>query len=54
MLLRYSLNDEARAQQIENAVQKVLQQGLRTGDIYEEGTQLVSCSGMGDAVLAAL
>ena len=54
MLLRYSLNDEARAQQIENAVQKVLQQGLRTGDIYEEGTKLVSCSEMGDAVLAAL
>ena len=38
MLLRYSLNDEARAQQVESAVQKVLQQGLRTGDIYEEGT----------------
>ena len=54
MMLRYSLNDEARAQQVENAVQKVLQQGLRTGDIYEEGTKLVSCSEMGDAVLAAL
>ena len=54
MLLRYSLNDEARAQQVESAVQKVLQQGLRTGDIYEEGTKLVSCSEMGDAVLAAL
>ena len=54
MLLRYSLNDEARAAQVENAVQKVLEQGLRTGDIYEQGTQLVSCSGMGDAVLAAL
>lgn len=54
MLLRYSLNDEARAQQVENAVQKVLQQGLRTGDIYEEGTKLVSCSEMGDAVLASL
>ena len=54
MLLRYSLNDEARAQQVESAVQKVLQQGLRTGDIYEEGTKLVSCSEMGDAALAAL
>ena len=54
MLVRYSLNDEDRAQQIVTAVQKVLQQGLRTGDIYEEGTQLVSCSEMGDAVLAAL
>lgn len=54
MLLRYSLNDEARAKQVENAVGKVLEQGLRTADIYEEGTQLVSCSAMGDAVLAAL
>jgi len=54
MLLRYSLNDEARAVQVENAVQKVLEQGLRTADIYEAGTKLVSCSGMGDAVLAAL
>ena len=54
MLLRYSLNDEARAQQIEHAVQKVLEQGLRTGDIFEDGCKLVSCSEMGDAVLSAL
>ena len=47
-------DDETRARQVENAVQKVLEQGLRTGDIYEEGTKLVSCSEMGDAVLAAL
>lgn len=54
MLVRYSLNDEARAKQIENAVQKVLEQGIRTGDIFEDGCKLVSCSEMGDAVLAAL
>ena len=54
MLLRYSLNDEARATQVEQAVQKVLQQGLRTGDIFEQGTTLVSCSDMGDAVIANL
>ena len=54
MLLRYSLNDEARAKQIENAVQKVLEQGLRTADIFEDGCTQVSCSEMGDAVLAAL
>ena len=54
MLLRYSLNDEVRAKQIENAVQKVLEQGIRTADIFEEGCQLVSCSQMGDAVIAAL
>lgn len=54
MLLRYSLNDEARATQVEQAVQKVLQQGLRTGDIFEQGTTLVYCSDMGDAVIANL
>ncbi len=54
MLLRYSLNDDARATQVEQAVQKVLQQGLRTGDIFEQGTTLVSCSDMGNAVIANL
>jgi 3-isopropylmalate dehydrogenase len=42
------------ADRIEKAVQKVLQQGLRTADIYTEGTQLVSTVQMGDAVVAAL
>ena len=54
MLLRYSLNDEARAVQVESAVQRVLEQGYRTGDIFEAGAKRVSCSEMGDAVLAAL
>ncbi|OAV29498.1 3-isopropylmalate dehydrogenase [Moraxella catarrhalis] len=54
MLVRYSLNDENRAVQIEKAVQKVLEQGYRTADIYEDGTTLVSCDEMGEAVLNAL
>ena len=54
MLLRYSLQDEARATQVENAVQTVLRQGLRTADIAEAGVSPVSCSQMGDALLAAL
>ncbi len=54
MLLRYSLQDEARAAQIENAVKSVLAQGLRTADIFEDGTTLVGCDAMGDAVVAAL
>ncbi|MCP2040187.1 3-isopropylmalate dehydrogenase [Neisseria sp. HSC-16F19] len=54
MLLRYSLGDEAAAKRVEAAVGKVLAQGYRTGDIFEDGTRLVSCSEMGDAVLAAL
>lgn len=54
MLLRYSLNNEDAAQRIETAVGKVLAQGLRTSDIFEEGCTRISCSQMGDAVLAAL
>ncbi|WP_373019849.1 3-isopropylmalate dehydrogenase [Thiomicrorhabdus sp.] len=54
MMLRYSLGREDLAEKIEDAVGKVLDQGLRTGDIYSEGCQLVTCSEMGDAVVAAL
>lgn len=54
MLLRYSLNENAQAVRVENAVRKVLEQGLRTADIYEAGTQLVGTREMGDAVLKAL
>jgi 3-isopropylmalate dehydrogenase len=54
MLLRYSLNQPSHAQRIEAAVQAVLEQGLRTADIFEEGTTKVSTSQMGDAVLKAL
>ena len=54
MMLRYSLGMEEAAVRIENAVKKVLAQGYRTGDIRSEGCKLVSCSEMGDAVVAAL
>jgi 3-isopropylmalate dehydrogenase len=54
MMLRYTLAQEAAAQRIEKAVKKVLGQGLRTADIYTGGAKKVSCSEMGDAVVAAL
>ncbi|HLU18678.1 MAG TPA: 3-isopropylmalate dehydrogenase [Pusillimonas sp.] len=54
MLLRYSLGKADQAQKIEQAVQAVLEQGLRTADIFEEGLTKVSTSEMGDAVLKAL
>ena len=54
MMLRFSLNQEAAAQRIEAAVQKVLAQGLRTPDIYSEGTTKVGTAQMGDAVVQAL
>lgn len=54
MLLRYSLQQEEAAQRIEKAVETVLEKGLRTTDIYSEGTQKVSTTEMGDAVVQAL
>lgn len=54
MMLRYTFNDEANAQRIENAVKKALAQGFRTADIWTEGTSKVGCAAMGDAVVAAL
>lgn len=54
MMLRYSLNASGSADRIEKAVDAVLDQGLRTADIYSEGTKKVSTSEMGEAVLSAL
>ncbi len=54
MMLRFSLNQPEAAARIEAAVQKVLEQGLRTGDIWSEGTTKVNTQQMGDAVVAAL
>src|SRR6201997_2078086 len=41
MMLRYSLNEEAAADAIEAAVRRVIDDGLRTGDIWSEGTRRV-------------
>jgi len=54
MMLRFSLNQEAAAARIEDAVKTVLAQGLRTKDIFSDGTQQVSTGAMGDAVVKAL
>jgi 3-isopropylmalate dehydrogenase len=54
MMLRYTLGLEEQATRIEAAVQKVLAQGYRTGDIYTEGTKKVGTREMGQAVLDAL
>jgi 3-isopropylmalate dehydrogenase len=54
MMLRYTFNQEDAAQRIENAVKKVLAQGLRTRDIAGEGFQIIGTRAMGDAVLSHL
>jgi 3-isopropylmalate dehydrogenase len=54
MMLRFSLNQPEAANRIENAVKDVLAAGLRTSDIYSEGTTRVGTQTMGDAVVAAM
>ena len=54
LMLRYSLAEVALARQIEQAVGRVLSDGLRTADIYAEGMQMVGTEAMGDAVVRAL
>ncbi len=54
MMMRYTFGKEEEAARIEAAVKRVLRQGFRTGDIYEEGTRKVGTAEMGDAVVAAL
>ena len=54
MMFRYTFNDEKIANKIESAVKKALSQGFRTVDIYSAGDKKVSCSEMGEAVIASL
>ena len=54
MMLRYGLSQPHAADMIETAVDTVLNQGYRTGDIMAEGMTAVGCKAMGDALLQAL
>ncbi len=54
MMLRFSLQEAKAADLIEAAVKTVLSQGLRTADIYSEGTVKVNTQEMGNAVAKAL
>lgn len=54
MMLRYSLSEAAAAKAIEDAVGKVLDQGLRSADICSDGCNTVSTAELGDAVVASL
>ncbi len=54
MMLRYSFSEDAAAAAIESAVRRVIDDGLRTGDIWSEGTQRVGTAEMGAAIAAAI
>lgn len=54
MMLRFAFDMEKEACAIEEAVERVLERGYRTPDIFSEGNEMVSCSEMGDRVVEAL
>ena len=54
MMLRYSLDAKNEAKAIECAVSSVLDNGLRTGDIFTDGMKKVGTAEMGNAVVKAL
>ena len=54
MALRFSLDLEKEADILEQAVQKVLDEGLRTKDILSKGKKEVSTTQMGDAIISKL
>ncbi len=54
MALRYSLNLDKEADLLDEAVQKVLDDGLRTKDIISKGKKEVTTTDMGDAIISKL
>lgn len=54
MMLRYSFNMGEEADKIETAVDAVLTEGFRTGDIMSDGMTMVSCSKMGSLIAEKL
>jgi 3-isopropylmalate dehydrogenase len=54
MMLRYALGEAGAADAIDNAVKVVIERGLRTGDIYSEGSQRVGTREMGEAIAAEI
>ena len=54
LMLRYTFKEEEAACAIEKACEKVIAQGIRTGEIWTEGCTKVGTVGMGDAIIAAL
>jgi len=54
MMMRYSFGLENVAKDIEAAVEKVLDRGYRTGDIFSEGTELVGTEKMGSLITSEI
>jgi len=54
LMLRYSLQQPALAEQVESAVKRVLTDGWRTADIAQAGQEIIGTQAMGDKVIEAL
>ena len=54
MALRYSFGMTEAADRLEKAISDVLDKGLRTADIWSEGTEKVGTEAMGKAIVEAL
>ena len=54
MMLKYSFGLAEESDAIEAAVNRVLEKGLRTGDMMSEGCTPVGCKAMGDAISAEI
>ena len=54
MMLRYTFDLKKEADEIENAINSVLDKGYRTADIMSEGCMQVGCKKMGELILAQI
>jgi len=54
MALRYSFDMGAEADLVENAIAGVLNKGLRTGDLMQDGSQTIGTTAMGGAIIAEM
>ena len=51
MMLKYSFDLDEAAREIEEAIERVLEKGFRTPDIYHEGTTKLGCEEMGEEIV---
>ena len=51
MMLKIGLNEEAAAENLETAIDKVLSKGFRTSDLADGSSEVLSCSEIGDKIM---
>ena len=51
MMLKIGLNEEEAAENLETAIDKVLSKGLRTADLADGSSEVLSCSEIGEKIM---